>query len=346
MIGYEGFESVAAGSIGIGQPLATSDELTVPAAATGAVIFFDTGDDAGPEPPGSVVTLGYEDCELVAFDTSGGAVTSGGSIYWCPDIRGRTDDYIRWTSAEHGSATARVLYFSANVPLLRDENYYTSSYSSGNQHRYQSSDASVPVPGANQLAFITRYQYSGTSSASAGSTLLAGGWTKGFAYQLGAADEAVDAGIYMSGGSFWGWYLGATIYESVVIRNVAPDPIVMPLALNPGAVAFQGAQRFYGSPMRAWELRLRPGRLGAAAKRQVALVGPDAATFRHTPEMTVGGNEGDLLTQHATRPSSWERPRRWVPMVYRPDPVGAPNEWEMLHADDGTPMMTWVEVED
>ena len=35
---------------------------------------------------------------------------------------------------------------------------------------------------------------------------------------------------------------------------------------------------------------------------------------------------------------------RWIPMVYRPDPVGSPNTWDMLHADDGTPMMTRVEV--
>ena len=346
MIGYEGYGSATATKSG---GTGTTPALTIPANATGAVVIFDTGDDSGPE-ASDTVTFGGEACTNVAFDTSNGAVTSGGGIWWCPDIRGRADDVVRYYSSNGGNVGVRVVYFSANVPLLRDVNAYTSKYNGGNSWRYQNSDASLPVEGANQLAVVFAYQYSGNFNNSVGSAgLLQGGGTKGLTADLGGADEAVSAGLYTSGGSFWGWYLGLTVYESVVIHNVAPDPLTPVLDLNPGAIAFQGAQAFYGSPMRAMELSLNPGRIGSQAKRQVALVGPDAASYRFTPEMTQGGNEGDLLTQHANRPATWEavdshvHSRRWVPMVFRPDPVADPDDWQILHDDDGSVMMTWVE---
>lgn len=50
-------------------------------------------------------------------------------------------------------------------------------------------------------------------------------------------------------------------------------------------------------------VRWRPGlRVTSTAQRQVALVGGGL----ETPEMTVGGTEGQVLTQHAKSPPTWE----------------------------------------
>ena len=127
--------------------------------------------------------------------------------------------------------------------------------------------------------------------------------------------------------------------------EVEPDPVGMEMGFKTGTIALSGTPQLGRTRMRPFVLGFNPGRLGSAAKRQVSLVGGSI----ETPEMTVDGAEGDLLVQHIDRPPTWEGPddhvhaRRWVPAVYRPDPVGSPNDWRLLHADDGSVVMTWTE---
>ena len=333
-----------------------SVSLTIPAGATGMVLAFQQGDDAGPQGIGgaeteSVMKVGSSELlTSIAFDLSGAAVTSGGGIWWIADMRGRDSDVVTWTNDKGGGGTVGVIYFSASVPLLRDVNAYTDTGFglSGADTRYQSSDASVPVTGGNQLAIIERFQSGtpGSNVISPGTEVFGNAANTLMGYDIGAADEAVSVGAYCSG-QFWGWTLGITVYESVVLPIANPDPLDVRLALNAGVMALTGNMKLNGGPMRALTFGLRPGRLSGNAKRQVAFVAGDP--HLKTPEMTVGGDEGDLLTQHEDRPPSWAAPdghvhsRRWVPAVYRPDPVGAPDDWQLLHADDGSVVMTWVE---
>lgn len=127
---------------------------------------------------------------------------------------------------------------------------------------------------------------------------------------------------------------------------ITPDPVGMEVGFNAGVVALSGTPTINAARMRGFVLAFRDtGRIGVTAQRQVSFVGGGI----ETPEMSEGGDEGDVLTQHLGRPATWENAgshvhsRRWVPMVWRPDPVGSPDDWQLLHADDGTVMMTWVE---
>ena len=324
-----------------------SASLTIPAGATGMVLCFQQSDDSGPQPASSMKVGSGTAMTKVAYDESSGTVTQGGSIWWCDDIRGRDTDVVTWTAdGGGGGGTVGAVYFSALGPLLRDVNPYKSTGFglSGSSTEYQSSDASVPVTGGNQLAIIERFQYgSGANNVIvSGTEVFGNGASTLVGYDIGAADEAVDVGAYAEG-QFWGWTLGLTIYESVVVPDASPDPLTPVLAFQTGAIALTGPVEIQTNPLRQLLFHFRPGKLGSQAKRQVALVGPDAQYHRFTPEMTVGGAEGDVLVQHVDEPPTWEDRgslalKRWrEPVRFDSDADGVADEW--LFDDNGDIVM-------
>jgi hypothetical protein len=93
--------------------------------------------------------------------------------------------------------------------------------------------------------------------------------------------------------------------------------------------------------MTPFAMGFRSGQVEAMAPRQVALIGNDL----ETPEMTDGGDEGDVLTQHTNRKPTWEGPGgideagRWAPMTIDPTADGT---WQLLFTDSGDVMMMRV----
>jgi hypothetical protein len=126
--------------------------------------------------------------------------------------------------------------------------------------------------------------------------------------------------------------------------DITPDPWGMGLGFRAGTLTPEADLTIPAARMRALALGFRAGQVSAQAPRQVMLTGNDL----ETPEMTESGTEGQVLTQHAARPPSWEDPGvsvaasaikalgRWEPVVH--DPGTGPE----LVFHDGDVVVVWV----
>lgn len=301
--------------------------LTIPEGTT-AILCAQTNTSAsGGSPP----TLG-------GLPFTHGAGNGTGSwfadSFYILDISGRASDVFTPSGVYEHS----LVYVSAFNPALLNASAHTFS---GGTYTFPQG---IPDNGGS-VALVAAKGNADIPSAAAGTTLLTDTGVTFHGYAIGAAGENVAPG-FVSNSQFFSACATVSLYDDT--PGVSATRIGMALGVRAGAVlAFSGTPEAWGGfPMRGLSLGVREGwRVGLSAQRQVSLVGGDI----ETPEMTAGGNEGDLLTQHALSPPTWESPdghvhsRRWVPMVFRPDPVADPDDWQILHDDDGSVMMTWVE---
>ncbi|MFV2062599.1 MAG: hypothetical protein ACC726_03685 [Chloroflexota bacterium] len=109
-----------------------------------------------------------------------------------------------------------------------------------------------------------------------------------------------DVGLQISGLQFYQIVSNVTIYDTN--PSVVGVPIGMEMGFNAGTVAEVADKTIQGSRLKALEVGFNAGRLDVEASRQVALLGEGI----ETPEMTAGGTEGQVLTQHVGRRPTWE----------------------------------------
>lgn len=179
----------------------------------------------------------------------------------------------------------------------------------------------------------------------AGMTLDYGGASGGnFAHETSITDGSRSVGINIAAGAA----AGVTIVGGDV--GIEPDRIGAEVGFIAGlAVGLDGPAVIQPNRVRGIEVGFVQGlRMGGTTKRQVALVGPEVAPGKFTPEMTVGGTEGQVLVQHEDRPPSWADPdtltltKRWEPVRFDSDGDDYYDEW--LFGDDGDIIM--LEVSD
>ena len=286
-----GSESFSVGT----NPATYPVSMTVPAGTTGIAVTFSHAytTDVQALYAGSVATSGAQ----LADSGNRGAVYGRKEAWWIDDIRGRSDDTLYITLAGTGAATSGyIIYFSANVPL--EQSSAANGVGSGPNWSY--GGAAVPVSGGNSLVFGGANRFAVTDWATTSGTGLNSGFYLAF-YKVGAADEATEASGTASSGGFQSSAM-STIYESVVVPNVAPDPLNPLFQFGSGTIQLGSNAAIDAAAMRAFELKFNAGTFSTLAKRQVALVGEGI----ETSEMTEGGSEGDILTQHDNRPPTWE----------------------------------------
>ena len=173
-------------------------------------------------------------------------------------------------------------------------------------------------------------------------TTIDGYDSKANVYRVGAHETTQQSGSRsISVGGTYGAVAGVAIIGSDL--ELTPDPVGMTIGLNAGTIGGSGDANIEPDRLRGLVIGLRAGRLGATQKRQVALVGPDAETYRFTPEMTEDGDEGDVLVQHAAEPPTWESTadlplRKWrEPVRFDTDGDGVADAF--LFSDDGDVVM-------
>lgn len=158
-------------------------------------------------------------------------------------------------------------------------------------------------------------------------------------HQTTESASSVDIG-WTTGSATWSY---AAASYGLVAPAPAPDPVGVVVGLRAGTIALTGPVELTGQRLRGLHIGLRAGSLTFTSPRQVALVGADL----HTPEMTEGGVQGEVLTYNASAKPSWEaadshtHTKRWVPVTIDPDADG---DFELLFTDDGDVVM--MEVQD
>ena len=278
-----------------------SEGLTIPS-GTRSILLCASGDAVNNVPSFVGGYLGSSETPITELVDIGyhGAVVGTGWAAWVADARGRASDTLVYETDHPGTCFA--IYISGNVPLAEGSVYDSNGWTSDSQYTILS--GTPAVSGGNRIVWGAGNQFGGAAPYTIDDgTSLNGSSNPVAAYHLGTADETMALKITPDGG-FFGHFAAAAVYESVVVPNIAPDPINPELAFNAGAIATSGPVALYGGSMRAFVFAFNAGLLGSYAKRQVALVGEDI----QTPEMTVGGNEGDILTQHADIAPTWEPP--------------------------------------
>jgi len=147
---------------------------------------------------------------------------------------------------------------------------------------------------------------SGTFLSPAANTTQAG-WRFTGANEFGLGHETADATDARRVGFDGTWLCGAA---GVILKEgppfVQPTTVVVQVAVQTtGLTVAPGASTMlFPSPATRVKVAVQTTGLAvtATAQRQVALVGNGI----ETSEMTVGGTEGQVLTQHAKRPPTWE----------------------------------------
>ena len=205
-------------------------------------------------------------------------------------------------------------------------------------------DGRLALDSGDELAirFIAGVSNSGWFGSALATTTDDGNWNNGSKY--GHFGHGTD--YFQSGEVTVGWNgrrIGAMAGFYVISGDVELKPTAfgIEVGFNTPTIGASGPANIIPNRMRGIVVGFQPGlRLGATQKRQVALVGPDAETYRFTPEMTVGGTEGQFLAQHADRPPTWEDPNSSAfdnaydePVRFDSDGDGTADEF--LLTDDG-----------
>jgi len=258
--------------------------LTIPEGTTAILCAQTNTTDSSGSPP----TLG-------GLTFTHGAGNGTGSWYadsfYLLDISGRASDVFTPAGVyEHA-----LVYVSAFNPALLNA---SAHYFSGGTYTFPQG---IPDNGGS-VALVAARGNADIPDPASGTTELLDTGTTFAGYAVGAAGENVAPG-FVSNSQFFSACATVSLYDDT--PGVSATRIGMELGVRSGAViAFSGTpEAGSGFPMRGFQLAVREGwRVGLSAQRQVSLVGGDI----ETPEMTVGGNEGDVLVQHLLEPPTWE----------------------------------------
>lgn len=277
--------------------------LTTPAAATIAATNGSASFDAGASPDAIAVSITHAGFGSVSAVTWGGQSMSKvanadtgvfrqyAEVWWLasPGVGG--SQTLQLTN----SNDARVQVFgieASGVPTIADT----------------ASGDGIATPGSVTLdSGLDIARAIGATWDRYGNSPLSGTTQVDSAYFNGGYHKALSEDVSKSGSRTVG--LGANIWGSKAWIAVAgsdvevlPDPLGMTIGLGSNLIGAFGDANIIGERVRGLTIGLNAPSMTRTAKRQIALVGEGI----ETPGMTVGGNEGDIATQHANREVTWE----------------------------------------
>ncbi len=196
-----------------------------------------------------------------------------------------------------GQKSSPKVAFAASGPITLDTPVYSRSTATGRIEFTMDSGADIGIG----IVAGSIKSTSGGNSPHAGTTEDLDRWDGAANLSVGH-ETAQGTGSRLIGFSLT-WLCGAAgvmLIEQEI--DITPTPWGMGLGFHAGAAAV-GADRIVpGARMAPLSLGFRAGQVSAQAPRQIMLTGNDL----ETPQMTDGGTEGQVLTQHAATKPTWE----------------------------------------